>query len=297
MPIIDQKDVLKGVLVYEAMRRLVVGIGPDAPLHSAVRNTLKYKVNALLVVDGQGQGLGVVSKTDLMSACYAGLPLDTPAEAIMVGPPLFCPPDQSLDQALDTMRTHQVHRLYVAGNGPAQAVGVLAYPDIVGMLYRFCSKCEHSLLRPQSIAAKAVTIDAYRIGEVMTRGVFTHRQTDSLARVMEGLAANRLGALLVTDADGAAKGVISKTDLIGAYLHGVATDAPAATVMTCPVQACDRQEPVLAALKRMIFADIHRLFVYGSDPGRVEGVFSLTDAARIRSGTCKACTTSRIRIT
>jgi len=294
MPIIDQKDVLKAVVVHEAMRRLVVRVDRLAPLHSVIRNTLKYKANALLVVDDRRRGIGVVSKTDLMGAYYAGLPLDTPAEAVMVGPPLFCRPDQSLDQALDTMRAHRVHRLYVAGDDSGRAGGVLAYPDIVGMLYRFCAKCEHNLRRPKSGAA--VSSDAYRVGEVMTKGVWAQRDCDSLAEVIESLAANRLGALLVTDAGGAARGVISKTDLISAYLHGMATEAPAAAIMTCPVQACDRDEPVLSALKRMIFADIHRLFVSANDPAVIEGVFSLTDAARIRSGTCKACVISRIRI-
>jgi signal-transduction protein with cAMP-binding, CBS, and nucleotidyltransferase domain len=296
MPIIDHKGALKGVMVHEAMRRLVVEIPGEAPLQSAIRSTIKYKVNALLVVDGNGHGAGVVSKTDLMSAYYAGLPLETPVEAIMVGPPLFCRRDESLDAALDTMRTHKVHRLYVSGETPARAIGVLAYPDIVGMLYRFCTKCDRNLLKSRSDPSKSAEIDRYRIREVMTTGVYAHTSSDSISDVMEGLAANRLGALLVTDRDGMAKGVVSKTDLIRAYLHELPADAPAESVMSAPVQSCDQEEPVLTALKHMIFSDVHRLFVYKNDPRRVEGVFSLTDAARIRSGTCKACVISRIRI-
>jgi predicted transcriptional regulator len=296
MPIIDHKGALKGVMVHEAMRRLVVEIPREASLQSAIRNTIKYKVNALLVVDGNRHGAGVVSKTDLMSAYYAGLPLETPAEAIMVGPPLFCRRDESLDAALDTMRTHKIHRLYVSDETPDRAIGVLAYPDIVGMLYRFCTKCERNLLRPRSDSSKGADIDHYRIREVMTTGVYANKDADSILDVMEGLAANRLGALLVTDEEGLAKGVISKTDLIRAYLHEHPTDSAAKAIMTSPVQACDQEEPVLTALKRMIFSDVHRLFVYKTDPKRVEGVFSLTDAARIRSGTCKACVISRIRI-
>jgi CBS domain-containing protein len=231
-----------------------------------------------------------------MSAYYAVLPLKTPADAIMVGPPLFCSRDDSLDAALDTMRTHKVHRLYVSGDSPAQAIGVVAYPDIVGMLYRFCTKCERSLLKPRKEVSKTIEIDRYRIREVMTAGVYSHKSSDSVMEVMEGLAANRLGALLVTDNDGLARGVISKTDLIRAYLHEHPVESAATTVMSSPVQACEQDEPVLAALKLMIFSDVHRLFVYKNDPRQVEGVFSLTDAARIRSGTCKACVISRIRI-
>ena len=296
MPIIDHKGALKGIMVHEAMRRLVVEIPLSAPLQSAIRSTIKYKVNALLVVDEDRRGTGVVSKTDLMSAYYAGLPLDTPAEAVMVGPPLFCDRSQSLDTALDTMRTHKVHRLYVLGDAPNRAVGVLAYPDIVGMLYRFCTKCERNLLRPRSDASKNIDIDQYRIREVMTTTVYAQMASESLAAIIEGLAAARLGALLVTDSDGSAIGVLSKTDLIRAYLHGLPIDSPAASIMSRPVESCDQEKPVLEALKHMIFSDIHRLFVYKEDPRRVEGVFSLTDAARIRSGTCRACVISRIQI-
>ncbi|MHC1742164.1 MAG: cyclic nucleotide-binding/CBS domain-containing protein [Syntrophobacteraceae bacterium] len=296
MPIIDHKGALKGITVHEAMRRLVVEIPRNAPLESAIRNTIKYKVNALLVVDGDRVGAGVVSKTDLMSAYYAGLPLDTAAEAIMVGPPLFCDRNESLDAALDTMRSHNVHRLYVSGNTPNSAVGALAYPDIIGMLYRFCTKCERSLLRARGDAPKDIAIDRYRIREVMTSNVYAHKESDSLTEIIEGLAANRLGALLVTDAEGMATGVLSKSDLIRAYLHGLPTSTPARSIMSTPVQASDQEEPVLEALKRMIFSDVHRLFVFKDDPRRVEGVFSLTDAARIRSGTCRACVISRIKI-
>ena len=39
-----------------------------------------------------------------MGAFYAGLPTDMPLENIMVGPPLFCFPDDELEAALDAMQ-------------------------------------------------------------------------------------------------------------------------------------------------------------------------------------------------
>ena len=53
----------------------------------------------------------------------------------MVGPPLLCRQEDSLDAALDIMRSQRIHRLYVHGEDPWRAAGVLAYPDIVGMLF------------------------------------------------------------------------------------------------------------------------------------------------------------------
>ena len=116
MPLIDHHQVLKGLTVQDAMRRQVNKLPADAPLSQAIRAMIKYKINAVLVAGEAQEALGVVSKTDLMTAYYGGLPLETPAAHIMVGPPQFCQPQDSLDMALDQMREHRIHRLYVTGS-------------------------------------------------------------------------------------------------------------------------------------------------------------------------------------
>ena len=50
------------------------------------------------------------------------------------------------------------------------------------------------------------------------------------------------------------------------------------------------------AIKIMVVTDVHRLFVRGTDTEDLAGVISLSDMARIRSGSCSACISSRIRI-
>jgi len=58
MPVIDQKNVLKGLTVAEAMRRQVIEVATAAPLERAIRFTIKYKVNAILVTDVGQRALG-----------------------------------------------------------------------------------------------------------------------------------------------------------------------------------------------------------------------------------------------
>jgi CBS domain-containing protein len=292
MPLIDYRDVLKGLPVKEAMRRQVIQLPRKAHLAEAVRYTIKFKVNAVLITGAESEGLGVVSKTDLMGAYYAGLPLGTACGDIMVGPPLFCQAEDSLDTALDTMRSHRVHRLYVRGEGDRQAAGVLAYPDIVGILYRYCNRCERGL-RARSGPEQALP-DRLRIREVMTPEIHAYGANDSLQTVMEGLAAYRFGAVLIKTEAGTPAGVVSKTDLNAAYLHALPTDTRAREIMTAPVRAADGHAPVVDALKTMIHADVHRLFVYQDAPDHLVGVLSLSDVARFRSGTCRACLVSRI---
>ncbi|MFP3867833.1 MAG: cyclic nucleotide-binding/CBS domain-containing protein [Desulfobacteraceae bacterium] len=272
------------------MRRLVIQIPARASLEQGIRLLIKYKINALLIINEQQESLGVVSKTDLMGAYYAGLPVDAPLETIMVGPPLFCRPEDSLDMALETMRMHRVHRLYVSRQASQPAIGVLAYPDIVGLLYRFCNKCHRSIRQAQDLA------DRFQVREVMTPAVQTYGADASLAQVMEGLAAYRFGAVLIKNKGDFPVGVVSKTDLIVAYKHGVSPQAETRTIMNSPVRGCEAAELLLEALQKMIFADVHRLFVYKGHLQNLVGVLSLSDVARFRSGSCRACLISRVEI-
>jgi CBS domain-containing protein len=290
----DRRNVLKDLSVREAMRRQIIHLPGEASLSQIISAAIKYKVNAVLITGANREALGVVTKTDLMGAYYAGLPLDTPAASVMVGPPLFCRVDDSLDAALDQMRTHRIHRLYVWEETPKLAMGVLAYPDIVGLLYRYCHRCDRNLRQPPR-DSEHHPADRFRLRDIMTPGVFALGANDSLLEVMEGLAAHRFGALLITGEHGAPAGVISKTDLILAYKHRIPVPAPARTVMTPTVQVADQHDFLVNALKHMIFADVSRLFVYQGSPDNLVGVLSLSDAARFRSGTCRACVSSRIR--
>ena len=87
MPTIHESSALTGVTVAQAMRRQVVRCAPDRTLTDGIRALFKYKTNALLVSESTREPQGVVSKTDLMGAYYAALPLAAPLTDIMVAPP------------------------------------------------------------------------------------------------------------------------------------------------------------------------------------------------------------------
>ncbi|MEJ5366386.1 MAG: CBS domain-containing protein [Desulfosoma sp.] len=289
------KDTLSRLRVVHAMRRQVIQRPERASIASAVNALIKYKVSATLVTDPEGKPVGVVSKTDIMGAYYAGVPVNAPLEQIMNGPPLFCQPDTSLSRALEIMRARAVYRLFVRDNENGPVEGLLAYPDIVGLLYRICRNCEISLHRRRA-QPLSDTVVRYRVSEVMTPGVQAVNEEASLYSVMETLSAYRFGALLVTDGAGAPRGVVSKTDLALAYRRGTAPDVPVRQVMTPAVCGCPAQAPLEHAIRQMIFSDVHRLFVHDQDPERIVGTLSLSDAARVRSGSCHACVSSRIRL-
>ena len=290
---IPRRHTLSGKVVADAMRRGINRLGVDSTVSSAISILIKYKIGGLLVTDEERTPVGVVSKTNLVGAYYAALPLDSPLEFIMTSPPLFCSSDDPLEQALELMKAHQIYRVYVKDPESDSVTGALAYPDVVGMLYEFCSRCPKSVFRKNS---GSENIERSTIGDCMTKDIKYVASSSLMHQVLEELSRHHIGAILVTDESGRGVGVISKTDLILAYNHGIPLDTPATEVMSAPVRSCSQDDMLEEAIRQMIYSDIHRLFVNDSDSGEIIGVFSLTDAAMNRSGSCQACVASRIQI-
>jgi CBS domain-containing protein len=296
MTTMDKRETLSGLLVNEAMRRQVIYLPRDAAIDKGINFLIKYKINAFLTTDNNDRPAGVVSKTDVMGAYYADLPLETSLDNIMSSPPLFCRPDDSLESALEKMRSQGIYRLYVIAASSDDVAGTLAYPDIVGLLYQYCHDCEYSHRRRKRKKQADGTIRRYQVNEVMTPSVKGCLKDDTLMHVMEELSQYRFGAVLISDGNNVPCGIVSKTDLALSYKHGVDSQTPAQTIMSSPVRSCAENEFLEDAIRKMIFTDIHRLFVHKDDPENVVGVLSLSDAARIRSGSCHACVSSRIRV-
>ena len=293
MPVVKKRNVISGISVREAMRRQVVQLPKSASIDYCINRMIKYKINSVLLLDDLKRPAGVVSKTDLMSAYYAGFPTDTPVESIMVGPPLCCYLDDDLESSLDTMHRNGIHRLYVLGADTGEVAGVLAYPDIVGLLYRYCRACERGLLTARQ-RKEEDEFQRLKAKDVMTADVSAHRENENLEQVIEGLTMHRFGAVLITNEHNKAVGVVSKTDLILAYKHGLELDVEVAAVMSTPVNACDAKAHLSEAIQQMLVRDVQRIFVHEGIPDEIVGVLSLSDAARFRSGSCRACTSSRL---
>jgi len=130
----------------------------------------------------------------------------------------------------------------------------------------------------------------------MTPSVMAFGVNDTLMTIMEGLSSSRIGAVLIRDLAEKPVGVVSKTDLVLAYRRGLPTDEPACRIMSSPVRTVNQEEYLENAIQTLIFSQVHRIFVCGPSPDEVTGVLSLSDAARMRSGSCQACIMSRIKV-
>ena len=295
MPIFEKRSLFSGVPVSEAMRRQVVSLQDSAGIGQGIRWMIRYKTNAVLLKSGSIP-CGVVSKTDLMGAFYVGLAIDTPLADVMGSQPIACFPDDPLEDALEIMEAAEVHQLYVTGADRQKVVGVVAYADILGLLYRYCRSCERSMAgKRQQHGLEGPTVRLL-VKDVMALVVPTCRDDEPLSTVVDTLTTHQTGAVLIQDSTSAAVGVISKTDLILAYLHGDTPETPARRVMNTPIRSVPSNALLSAAIQQMLTWDVQRLFVRESatqtDP--VVGVLALSNAARSRSGSCRACTAGRI---
>ncbi|MCP3951729.1 MAG: CBS domain-containing protein [Desulfobacterales bacterium] len=295
MPQVQTRKVLTGIRVREAMRRQVVALDKDVAAGESVRRLIKYKINALLITD-TGVPCGVVSKTDLLAMMYAGLEPETPVGEVMSGPPVACYPDDPLEDGLEIMQGCGVHQLFVIGASREHVIGILSYADIVGLLYRYCHACRKSTRARKPVGGDDRVPIELIVEEVMTLDVQFAYESDTLYTVIDTLSARGLGAILIYAADGRVAGVVSKTDLIRVWLHGVQATVTAGEVMSTPVQICWKNIKLTEALQQMLIQDVQRLFVGEPESGTIVGVLSLSDAARFQSGSCRACLSGRLLV-
>jgi CBS domain-containing protein len=292
MPFAPKRSILSSARVKTAMRRQVIAARLNSSLATCINLMVKHEVGAVLILDDLNRPAGVVSKTDLISACYTMLPVETLAGDLVAREPVFCFADDLLEDAIDRMQTHGIHRIYVRGKMINEMIGTLSYLDVVGLLYKYCRKCSRSIFGRQQENTESV--DRLRVRDVMSTALHTCRSDNNLGEVIETLTTSRCGAALILDGADRPAGVISKTDLVLAYKHGRPISTPAGNIMQHPVWSCAADSILAKALQEMLIRDIQQIFVYPEDPANIVGVLSLSDSARFRSGSCRACIPSRM---
>ena len=112
--------------------------------------------------------------------------------------------------------------------------------------------------------------------------VFTVGSTSSLQQVIDLLAANKVGVLVVLDANGGLAGIVSERDVMR-VLSGNAAAAlgkTAADVMTRNVETCTPDDAESDIMERMTTRGVRHLPVLAG--GKLAGVVSLRDVIKLR---------------
>jgi CBS domain-containing protein len=119
--------------VEQIMTRTVRTCAPDDSLSTAARIMWEGDCGCVPVVEQEGDGARVVGMITDRDICMAGYTQGRPLSAIRVDSAMArrvhsCRPTDSIPEALNILRTHQVRRLPVVDNGD-HLVGMLSLAD------------------------------------------------------------------------------------------------------------------------------------------------------------------------
>lgn len=118
------------MLVREGMSREVLTIGPGHTLREACRLMAKRHVGAAVVIDPDGEGVGILTERDVLEAVGAGQdPDEEIVAAHLTSELVFAAPDWTLEQAAEAMTRGGFRHLIVLEDGDVS--GILSVRDIV----------------------------------------------------------------------------------------------------------------------------------------------------------------------
>ena len=116
--------------VRNGMNRKVVTVGPDHTLREAARRMTKAEVGAIVVIDPEGMGPGILTERDLLQS--NGRDEDLDSEFVrdhMTQRLTYAPADASLERAAEEMVRHRFRHVVVLDG--SEVVGILSMRDIV----------------------------------------------------------------------------------------------------------------------------------------------------------------------
>ncbi|MET0290963.1 MAG: CBS domain-containing protein [Steroidobacteraceae bacterium] len=117
--------------LLERKGRHVVGIGPDQPVLEAVRSMADRHVGALMVLDGNGRVVGIVSERDYARkvVLQGRSSADTPVSAIMTAQVVHIAPDATVNDAMRVMTDRRIRHLPVMSGD--RLLGIVSIGDLV----------------------------------------------------------------------------------------------------------------------------------------------------------------------
>lgn len=251
------------ITVRDMMSEGVITCPPDLRLADIADEILEAGVHALFVEDEEGRIVGVVSDIDLLAGEWllAGeeelqVLADLTANELMSTPVTTADADAGVTEVAARMARERIHRLLVIEAG--QPVGVIAISDIVARL-------------------GASPVEERTVRAVMSYGYVVCRTDAPLVTLARAMTERCSRSVIVVDADGAARGVLTGFDLLpfaDNNLNGkVAADLMHAPVTIAPTASLREAADV------MIDRHIHRLVVVDpEDPDAVPlGLVSTSD--------------------
>jgi CBS domain-containing protein len=118
------------MLVHEAMSKAVLQVGPGHTLRQAAELMTERKVGSAVVLDPDGEGLGIITERDILQAIGHGLDPDTEQTAEHITwDAVYAAPTWTIEEAAQAMVRGGFRHLVVLDAG--QVSGVISVRDIL----------------------------------------------------------------------------------------------------------------------------------------------------------------------
>ncbi|MFK7987820.1 MAG: CBS domain-containing protein [Sandaracinaceae bacterium] len=235
--------------VLEYMSQPVITMGKEVSGADASRRLVEAGISAVGVTDGGPQVVGVVSRTDLLSA-ESG---ETAIGALMTPGPITVAPDSPLDAAASLMLQNRVHRVFVEKDG--DIVGVLSTRDLM-----------------RAVADKQVKTPAI---EIASTSIIRVRPTDPVGLAVDRLEkANKHGLVVVEDTW--PLGIFAQREALA--VKGQDLEAPVESAMNLKVMSVPPQLPLYRVAQQALQLGVRRILLVEHD---IAGVISTFDFARV----------------
>lgn len=121
-----------GTKVRDLMHAGIISCTPDDTIGSVAKIMVDKEIHAVVVMDDQGQAVGVVSQTDMVLARQGRTPDQARsmlAREVMTPGCATCDAELLLSDAVSLMTGRRMHRLVVTEND--KPVGVISMTDVV----------------------------------------------------------------------------------------------------------------------------------------------------------------------
>ena len=124
--------IVKTILKAKSRGPGVVTVAPDASIAEAARSLADLRIGALVVVEGGGRVVGILSERDIVrgvaqagESCLRGT-----VRELMTTDVVTCHEDDSLDRLSQVMTAERIRHLPVVGTD-GQLVGIVTIGDVV----------------------------------------------------------------------------------------------------------------------------------------------------------------------
>jgi len=234
-------------LVRDLMHRGLITCRQDAALGQVAVMLAQHHVHALVVVDRDRRPIGLISDFDLL----AGEWLSADAESLAVMRKLT---------AGDLM-SHPIASVE-AGVPLAEAAKLMLDMDISRLLVTEDTRPAGMIAGSDFVASIARAEKARRetVADVMSDAILVCRDKTPITSAARTMTQAGWRSVLVVDARGKARGVVSEKDLIPLLQNGVKDDVLVSQVMH-PMQTIDMRASLREAADMMIKNHHHRVVV------------------------------------